>query len=187
MIDTKYKIELDLINHKSNKNMYFSMSDNETSDFYVCIKNNNEYVDLSNYEITLYVEKPNKITKEKKIKYVTEDNTAYCNLETDFKNIKGIYMAQISLKDLVTGEIKFTRDTFDYVVERDIFAKNKGASNNTNKDIYEGSYQVIPKVNEQVLETKEKIMKDNLTVVAIPFFETSNEVGGNTVYIAKEI
>lgn len=57
----------------------------------------------------------------------------------------------------------------------------------TGGEEYKGSYQVTPKVNEQVLETKEKVMKDNLTVVAIPFFETSNEVGGNTVYIAKEI
>lgn len=51
---------------------------------------------------------------------------------------------------------------------------------------YEGEYQVTPKVSEQILPTKQRVMLDNLTVLSIPYFETSNNSGGNTVYIAKE-
>lgn len=49
---------------------------------------------------------------------------------------------------------------------------------------YDGDYIVIPKAfTEQVLETKEKKMEDNVTVKEIPYYETSNIEGGSTVYI----
>lgn len=49
---------------------------------------------------------------------------------------------------------------------------------------YEGSYSVIPKVYEQTLETANKSMTDDVTVEEIPYSETSNPSGGNTVNIA---
>lgn len=52
---------------------------------------------------------------------------------------------------------------------------------------YEGDYIVTPKVDQQKLDTKDAIMRDDVTILAIPYFETSNNSGGNTVYIAKEI
>ena len=61
-----------------------------------------------------------------------------------------------------------------------------------NADIYTGDYIVTPKDIEQQIKTKNKflnkdlIVKD-LIVKKIPFFETSNEEGGNTVYIGKEL
>jgi hypothetical protein len=54
-------------------------------------------------------------------------------------------------------------------------------------EYYEESYSVTPKATSQVLETKSKLMKDDLTINKIPFFETSNEQGGNTIYIGDEI
>lgn len=42
---------------------------------------------------------------------------------------------------------------------------------------YEGEYEVTPKVEEQVLPTKGKGMKEDVTVKAIPVFEVSNEHG----------
>ena len=51
---------------------------------------------------------------------------------------------------------------------------------------YTGTYDVIPKVKGQVLETKEKYMNDDVTVYGVPYFETSNE-SGTTVYIAGEL
>lgn len=47
---------------------------------------------------------------------------------------------------------------------------------------YDGDYEIIPKVNAQTIETKNKKMKENLTVLAIPYYETSNPTG-KTVYI----
>lgn len=52
---------------------------------------------------------------------------------------------------------------------------------------YKGSYEVTPKTTKQVIETAQKVMKDDVTVFAIPFFETSNTSGGNTIYIGKEV
>lgn len=52
---------------------------------------------------------------------------------------------------------------------------------------YEGDYVVTPKVDQQTLDTKGAIMRDDVTILAIPYFETSNNSGGNTAYIAKEI
>ena len=55
-------------------------------------------------------------------------------------------------------------------------------------DVYDGKYEVVPAVGgELVLETKHKVMANNVTVSEIPIIETSNTAGGTTVYIGKEI
>lgn len=46
---------------------------------------------------------------------------------------------------------------------------------------YEGDYTIIPKVSEQELQTKNKMMKDNATIEQIPFHEFSNETGTTVV------
>lgn len=48
---------------------------------------------------------------------------------------------------------------------------------------YEGSYEITPKVVEQMLETKDKSMVDDVTVNAIPYVEVSNVGGGYTATI----
>ena len=53
--------------------------------------------------------------------------------------------------------------------------------------LYEGDYEVTPKVNAQTMATKDKVMVKDVTVKAIPFYNVSNTSGGNTVYIAKEV
>ena len=52
---------------------------------------------------------------------------------------------------------------------------------------YDGNYQVVPKSTEQVLSTKDKKMTDDVTVKAIPYFETSNEENGVTIFIGSEV
>ena len=52
---------------------------------------------------------------------------------------------------------------------------------------YSGAYTVTPKAHEQtVLPTTGLLMLDDVTVVEIPYYETSN-VSGSTVYIANEV
>lgn len=46
---------------------------------------------------------------------------------------------------------------------------------------YEGDYAVIPKTTEQEMHTKNKMMKDNVTIQQIPFHEFSNETGTTVV------
>jgi hypothetical protein len=53
--------------------------------------------------------------------------------------------------------------------------------------LYEGDYVATPKVGEQTLPTKEKVMVGDVTIKAIPFFNTSNTSGGSTVYIGNEV
>ncbi len=51
---------------------------------------------------------------------------------------------------------------------------------------YTGEYFVIPKVDEQtVLETKAKLMEQNVTVERIPIYEAANAAGGNTLSIGE--
>lgn len=58
----------------------------------------------------------------------------------------------------------------------------------TNPLPYTGEYDVTPKAFEtQTLETAGKVLSDNIVIVEIPYFETSNPANGKTVYIAKEV
>lgn len=48
---------------------------------------------------------------------------------------------------------------------------------------YEGTYNVIPSGKKQTLYTVEKVMKDNVTVESIPYYEVSNDSDGITAII----
>ena len=52
---------------------------------------------------------------------------------------------------------------------------------------YVGNYIVIPLAyQQQELKTKNKLMKENVVVKEVPFFEVSN-VEGTTIYIGSEV
>lgn len=52
------------------------------------------------------------------------------------------------------------------------------------QETYSGSYNVTPKITSQILETQMKLMLQNLSVAAIPYFETSNK-SGKTIIIGE--
>lgn len=52
---------------------------------------------------------------------------------------------------------------------------------------YEGSYSVTPATFEQKLYTRNRNLIEDVTIRPIPFFEVSNQSGGQTVYIAGEV
>lgn len=54
-------------------------------------------------------------------------------------------------------------------------------------EYYTGDYTVTPKVVGQSLATMGKMMSDNVIINKIPYYETSNLSGGNTVFIGKEL
>lgn len=54
-------------------------------------------------------------------------------------------------------------------------------------DPYSGDYTVTPRVAEQTMPTKGKVMAEDVTVKSIPFFNVSNTSGGSTVYIGNEV
>lgn len=76
--------------------------------------------------------------------------------------------------DLVTEDEILNID-FGIVMERDI-----------QYDYYDGSYEVTPKINAQSLNTAEKVMREDLKVKSIPYYEVDN-TKGTTVYIGDEI
>lgn len=52
---------------------------------------------------------------------------------------------------------------------------------------YMGEYKITPKVDAQIIPTAQKYMTDDVHVKAIPYFETSNNFDGETVYIGSEV
>lgn len=56
----------------------------------------------------------------------------------------------------------------------------------TGYDNYVGSYEVIPKIEDQLLPTKEKYLQNDIKIKSIPYYEVSNNNGGITVIIGGE-
>lgn len=54
-------------------------------------------------------------------------------------------------------------------------------------EIYDGSYEVTPMVDAQIIPTAQKFLTADMTVKEIPFFNVGNTAGGSTVYIGKEL
>lgn len=53
---------------------------------------------------------------------------------------------------------------------------------------YSGEYEVVPSAfDAQTLPTANKVLKKDITIQKIPYFETSNLQDGVTVYIAEEV
>lgn len=65
-----------------------------------------------------------------------------------------------------------------------VLTLNTRFGENTYK-IYEGTYDINPKITMQELETKDKVMLDNVTVNEIYYNETENESGGMTAQIGE--
>lgn len=54
-------------------------------------------------------------------------------------------------------------------------------------DTYTGEYDVIPRTDEQTLNTADRIMTRDVVIQEIPYAETINPAGGTTVNIAYVI
>lgn len=68
-----------------------------------------------------------------------------------------------------------------------VAAETDASSSGSDAEEYTGTYTVTPKAKEaQVLETADKLMKDDVVVNQIPFYQVSNNSGGYTSYIARE-
>lgn len=72
------------------------------------------------------------------------------------------------------------------ILEFDIESSQTIVVNHIDADKYDGTYLVTPLANsEVVLETTGKMMEDDVTIKKVPYFETSNDAGGYTVYIGE--
>ena len=55
------------------------------------------------------------------------------------------------------------------------------------REKYKGEYVFTPKVNAQTIPTKSKVLTEDVTINAIPYFDVTNTSGGSTVYIGSEV
>lgn len=96
------------------------------------------------------------------------------SVEADYLEIEGLVSAgDICLSGIVTS---------DYA---DISGE---VSLPTGGTYYTGDYVVTPKAHRQTtLETQGLTMTDNVVVLEIPYYETSNVHDGYTVYIGNEV
>lgn len=94
---------------------------------------------------------------------------------------KGCANFKIPLTGTIRSEISITGKL---KTEDVVFGKIQLSGN---LSIYNGDYTVTPSVEEQTLKTANKKMLEDVTVKKIPFYETSNLSGGNTVYIGNEV
>lgn len=51
------------------------------------------------------------------------------------------------------------------------------------QESYNGSYEIIPTIEQQILQTKNKTMINDLTIKSIPYSEVTNTSNGITVTI----
>ena len=158
MLDKKYKaIYLDLISRKENDlKMEFSLSDNQTSDFYINITRNGFKIDLTNIKTTLYIKNPKgDVLKKELTKYDKNNNLYYCNLEDKYKNIEGKYSCQIIIEDKSTTEKVVPLNSFLYEVNKDIMSEG------TTPDIPSGSIELEYNPDEEKNIITGKIDYDN--------------------------
>ena len=70
-------------------------------------------------------------------------------------------------------------------VETTLILSEKIINRMVDVDYYDGSYDITPLAYDaQVLPTKDTYCDDDILVRQVPYYETSNLSGGNTVYIA---
>ncbi len=51
-------------------------------------------------------------------------------------------------------------------------------------NLYEGEYNITPTPKARILPTKDKLMRNDFTILAIPYAEVTNLANGITVIIA---
>ncbi len=116
---------------------------------------------------------------EEQAKQINDNTAAIGELQT---NVEEVFQSVSSGKEIIASAIT------DKGVETDAKATFSTMAQNIidiptgdTHEVYEGSYNLVPKVLAQSVETKDKVMKDNVTVAEIPFHEVSNETGKTAI------
>lgn len=134
------------------------------------------------------------VKKEKPVDMVVQDAVL---LKIDLPELSNPGTAEdlMAGKELLDGEGKIVTGSFslepelstqDALIEQIKTALQNKAAVPDVKD-YEGKYDVTPAFDAQVLETKDKYLRDDVQINAIPIIRVSNTSGGTTVFIATEV
>lgn len=93
-------------------------------------------------------------------------------------NLTGI----LRIDNNMAGVLSDTQSLKGVIKENTNIVYETNLDNSSSYPSYDGSYDIIPRVDEQTLETKNKVLRDDVLVESIPYYQTSNPYG-NTVYI----
>lgn len=91
-------------------------------------------------------------------------------------------IATIGEEDLLTGVIGATPDLEGLISGNGSIQYEAIIGTSNSIPAYQGSYDITPRVTSQTLPTANKVMKKNVLVEEIPYFETANQYG-DTIYI----
>lgn len=91
----------------------------------------------------------------------------------------------VELKNVFSTQLSETKQSFGFNFG-DVITVTAPAPDGA-YPLYTGAHTVTPKTEEQTLRTAMKSMQKDVTVKAIPYYETSNTSGGSTVYIGTEV
>ena len=82
----------------------------------------------------------------------------------------------------IKGEISDNKISINGVLTSNNNILVGSVNTSTSAPPYTGSYDIIPSIEEQTLNNKNKLLSDDLSIKEIPYFETSNPYG-ETIYI----
>lgn len=89
----------------------------------------------------------------------------------------GVLLGTLKMGESLSGQVTTTGKLVGEVV----------IPTSVHAELYEGDYVITPRLSDDVvLPTKEKVLRDNLTVQKIPQYEVSNDAGGKTFIIGDE-
>lgn len=92
-------------------------------------------------------------------------------------------MGIINNQIIITGELSAENSIQGSLASDETLIGYLNIPTTASIEVYDGEYVVNPSFNEQILDTKHKMMEDDVVVEPIMVSTTINLSGGNTVYI----
>ena len=111
---------------------------------------------------------------------LTEEETLL--FSSDPNNSIEIQIRAINQEDVACASNKIKIPCLDVLDSKKLY-EDSGGSGGDPYSTYRGSYVVLPDFNGRILETENKLMISNVSILPIPVYRTSNLSGGTTVYI----
>ena len=159
-LDKQYVIKLDLNKETYNEDMEFSISDLETSDFWIDIKKSRKTIDFTDFNVVLYITKPNGNIRTVEAVFDMENKMYYCNLTTETKNVLGDYEIQVIVNNFNENERLVVPSKIKYHVVNDIlnyFYDNIEEVEDILKENYDALLYNLESVKAENLAQNEKI------------------------------
>ena len=159
-LDKQYVIKLDLNKETYNEDMEFSISDLETSDFWIDIKKSRKTIDFTDFNVVLYITKPNGNIRTLDAVFDMENKMYYCNLTTETKNLLGDYEIQVIVNNFDENERLVVPSRIKYHVVNDILHdtyENIEEIEDTLKENYDALLYDLESVKAKNLTQDERI------------------------------